>query len=93
MTASDPGRKTGGVGSPRAATNDLTEVEEEKIMTTYVEEIELNVEELEAVIAPGITTNHNETLEVDLCVEGLEAVIAPGFARNHNETLVSDAVR
>ncbi|MBI1760169.1 MAG: hypothetical protein HYR56_01925 [Acidobacteria bacterium] len=53
-------------------------------------EIELNVEEMEAVIAPALVPNHNETLEVDLCVEELEEVIAPGFARNHNETLLSD---
>lgn len=33
--------------------------------TTYVEEIELNVEEMEEVIAPGFTTNHNETLVSD----------------------------
>jgi hypothetical protein len=43
-------------------------------------EIELNVEELEAVIAPGIIANHNETLvsdEVELNVEELEETIAP----------------
>ena len=33
--------------------------------TVYVEEIELNVEEMEEVIAPGIGTNHNETLLSD----------------------------
>lgn len=59
--------------------------------TTYVEEIELNVEEMEEVIAPALTTNHNETLDVDLDVEEVEEVIAPGLAPNHNETLVSDA--
>ncbi len=59
--------------------------------TIYAEEIELNVEEMEAVIAPGLGTNHNEALEVDLSVEEMEAVIAPALAPNHNETLVSDA--
>ena len=28
-------------------------------MTTYVEEIELNVEEMEEMIAPGVIQNHN----------------------------------
>ncbi len=58
--------------------------------TTYVEEIELNVEEMEEVIAPGISANHNETLEVDLSVEELEEVIAPGISANHNETVEVD---
>ena len=57
-------------------------------------EVELSIEELEEVIAPGITRNHNETLvrdeEIELCVEELEEVIAPGISRNHNETLVRD---
>jgi hypothetical protein len=60
-------------------------------MTTYVEEIELNVEEMEEVIAPALTQNHNETLDVELSVEELEEVIAPALAPNHNETLVSEA--
>ena len=57
-------------------------------MTIYIdeqanaEEIELDVEELEEVIAPGRRLNHNETLvidaeEVELEVEELEEVIAP----------------
>lgn len=34
--------------------------------TVYIEEIELNVEEVEEVIAPGLAaTNHNETLVTD----------------------------
>lgn len=33
--------------------------------TNYVEEIELDVEEVEEVIAPLAGINHNETLEVD----------------------------
>ena len=61
------------------------------MQTTYNEEIELNVEELEEVIAPALISNHNETLEVELNVEELEEVIAPGrVICNHNETLVSD---
>ncbi len=59
--------------------------------SSSVEEIELNVEEMEEVIAPGLTGNHNETLDVDLDVEEMEEVIAPALAPNHNETLVSDA--
>ena len=57
-------------------------------MTIYTDEtarvrtetIELNVEELEEVIAPGRRMNHNETLvrdEIELSVEELEEVIAP----------------
>jgi hypothetical protein len=61
------------------------------MMTVYVEEIELNVEEMEAVIAPGLGSNHNETLDVDLSVEEMEEVIAPALIPNHNETLASDA--
>jgi hypothetical protein len=47
-------------------------------------EIELEIEELEEVIAPGRVANHNETMvrdgeEIELDVEELEEVIAPGF--------------
>ena len=56
-----------------------------------LDEIELSVEELEEVIAPGITRNHNETLEVDLTIEEMEEVIAPGTRVNHNETLLRSA--
>ncbi len=59
--------------------------------TTYVEEIELNVEEMEEVIAPGLAANHNETVEVELSAEEMEEVIAPALSPNHNETLISDA--
>ena len=45
---------------------------------TPASEIELNLEALEEVIAPGIYPNHNETLEADLYVEEMEEVIAPG---------------
>ena len=56
---------------------------------------ELEVEELEEVIAPGRLINHNETLvrdqeAIELDVEELEEVIAPGKRLNHNETLVRD---
>lgn len=57
--------------------------------TVYAEEIELNVEELEEVIAPWWLQNHNETVEVDLNIEELEEVIAPATV-NHNETLIGD---
>lgn len=57
--------------------------------TVYAEEIELNVEEVETVIAPALSPNHNEAVEVELSAEEMEAVIAPGI-RNHNETLISD---
>jgi hypothetical protein len=70
-------------------------------MTDYADEnpatgeIELNVEELEEVIAPKLATNHNETLvndEVELAAEEMEEVIAPILAANHNETIVNDEV-
>ena len=51
------------------------------------QEIELDVEEVEEVIAPGASLNHNEN-EVDLDVEEIEEVIAPGTGFNHNETLI-----
>ena len=46
---------------------------------TTAQEIELDVEVMEEVIAPGLNSNHNEMLEVDLSVEELEEVIAPGI--------------
>jgi len=71
-------------------------------MTVYVDDratapdvITLEVEELEEVIAPRLSGNHNETLvsdEVELNAEEMEEVIAPKLAGNHNETLVSDEV-
>ncbi|HEV2668665.1 MAG TPA: hypothetical protein VG324_27355 [Blastocatellia bacterium] len=71
-------------------------------MTIYVDdratapiEIELDVEEMEEVIAPRLSANHNETFvsdEVELNAEELEEVIAPGENLNHNETLVRDEV-
>jgi phosphotransferase system IIA component len=56
-------------------------------------DVTLEVEELEEVIAPKITTNHSETLvgdDVRLLVEEVEEVIAPRVISNHNETLVID---
>jgi hypothetical protein len=58
-------------------------------------EIELSVEEIEEVIAPGFQLNHNETLigdsaDIELNIEELEELIAPGWF-NHNETLISDS--
>ena len=58
--------------------------------TVYTDQIELNVEEMEELIAPGLHLNHNETLTVDLDVEEMEEVIAPSLTMNHNETLVGD---
>lgn len=58
-------------------------------------DIRLEAEELEAVIAPGLTRNHNESflaIGTALEVEELEAIIAPGIGRglpNHNETFLA----
>jgi hypothetical protein len=46
--------------------------------TAYVEEIELKVEEMEEVVAPGLKLNHNETLEVELDAEELEEFLFGG---------------
>lgn len=56
---------------------------------TPAEEIELDIEAIEEVIAPGISLNHNETVEIELAVEEVEEVIAPAIQFNHNETLIS----
>ena len=56
----------------------MTSYQNDNTQTT-AQEIELNVEVMEEVIAPGLGTNHNETLEVDLSVEELEEVIAPSI--------------
>jgi hypothetical protein len=59
------------------------------------DEVHLNAEEMEEVIAPKLAVNHNETIvtdEVELGIEEMEEVIAPGMALNHNETLVGDEV-
>lgn len=69
-------------------------------MSAYVDdqattEIELEVEEMEEVIAPRLALNHNATFvsnEVELIVEEMEEVIAPRIARNHNETFINDEV-
>ena len=63
-------------------------------MTVYLNdqatrEIELEVEEIEEVIAPRIAINHNATLaKVELNVEEIEEVIAPRLSANHNQTLL-----
>jgi len=63
------------------------------MQTVYFEEIDLNVEELEEVIAPALNPNHNETFVVDLAVEEMEEVVAPGpILPNHNETFARDTV-
>ena len=54
---------------------------------TKAQEIELDAEVIEEVIAPGMNLNHSETLEVELTVEEVEEVIAPGVMFNHNETV------
>jgi len=69
-----------------------TEVKDQKESTVLIV-VELNIEEMEEVIAPKIVLNHNETLvsdEIELDAEELEEVIAPRIAVNHNETLISD---
>jgi len=64
--------------------------------TVYLEEMELHVEEIQEVLAPGdglsyaLTHNHNKTFVADLEVEELESVIAPALSSNHNETLIGD---
>ena len=70
--------------------------------TGVTKTFEIEIEELEAIIAPvtGVRPNHNETLirdtqveEISVEIEELEAIIAPGIGRglpNHNETLVRD---
>ncbi len=79
----------------------MTDYSDEKPVTGDIEpnvegdEVYLNAEEMEEVIAPKITTNHNETIvidEIELGVEEMEEVVAPRLAGNHNETLVADEV-
>ena len=66
--------------------------------TDSMREIEMEVEELEERIAPGMRlANHNETLlldeqDIDMNIEELEQIIAPGTMINHNQTFVSDDV-
>ena len=49
---------------------------------TTAQEIELDVEVIEEVIAPSIQFNHNETAEIELVLEEVEEVIAPGIMFN-----------
>jgi len=69
---------------------------ETELLAGDVESIAV-VEELEAIAAPGVYQNHNETLIFDeddmesiIVVEELETIAAPGIWENHNETLVLD---
>lgn len=76
--------------------NSLDRNEDGPAKGLFVEEVDLFIEELEDVIAPGVDLgNHNETMasddEIDLQVEELEDVIAPRLSANHNETMVSDS--
>jgi hypothetical protein len=79
----------------------MTDYADEKPATCEIElkvegdEVYLNAEEMEEVIAPKLAGNHNETIvndEVELAAEEMEEVIAPRLAGNHNETLVGDEV-
>jgi hypothetical protein len=68
-------------------------LDEQAIVRTETSELE--VEDLEEVVAPGLSRNHNETLvcrndEIELDVEEVEEVIAPGLRFNHNETMARD---
>jgi hypothetical protein len=57
--------------------------------------VDLSCEDMEEVIAPYITFNHNEIIvcdEIELDAEELEDVIAPYISVNHNETISSDEV-
>ena len=67
-------------------------------MVRDADDIEIDIEELEPVIMPGIGINHNETVvsdretdELDIDVEELEPVIATAI--NHNETLIRDEAK
>ena len=69
-------------GTPKEKTVNKQTNQDEK-ETTTAPEIELRLEEMEEVIAPGRKFNYNETLardaeEIELDVEELEEVIAPG---------------
>lgn len=86
MKASSLGRNEN--GPPKGKSVETT--------VSNIEEVNLFVEELEDVIAPRISFNHNETMarddeEIQLEVEELEDVIAPRLSANHNETMVGDS--
>ncbi len=53
-------------------------------------EVELMIEEVEVVVAPGPVLQHNEVLEVELMIEEAESVVAPGPILQHNETVEVD---
>lgn len=75
----------------RLALNPQREIERNpKVMNTNETvnlEIELMIEEVETIVAPGPMLQHNETVEVELAVEEAETVIAPGISLQHNETV------
>ena len=48
--------------------------------------VPLEAEELEQVVAPRLSSNHNQNV---LAAEELEAVIAPRLSSNHNETVLA----
>ena len=64
--------------------------------TKETEVIATDVEELEEIVAPGTSINHNETtvrdneIPLPLEIEELEEIVAPGVDVNHNETVVLD---
>ncbi|HEY6329629.1 MAG TPA: hypothetical protein VI756_09830 [Blastocatellia bacterium] len=58
-------------------------------------EADFEVEELEQVIAPALTSNDNEAplsdqMEADLEVAGREQLIAPALAFNHNDASLEE---
>ncbi len=68
----------------------------EKLPTDRLK-MEIDIEELEPIVAPGERFNSNETQVVDpedrelsLEIEELEPIVAPGLKYNSNETLVTD---
>ena len=78
---------------------DNTVLKDEKTIEILNLNLNVEVEELEERIAPGLRVNHNETLvrdsdaipgAVEIEIEELEPIIAPGHGINHNETLLRD---
>jgi hypothetical protein len=68
---------------------------ETKVENAFVtEDLDLQIEELENIVAPQVRWNHNETVSVDeeigLEVEEPEGIVAPGASFNHNEAMVEE---
>jgi hypothetical protein len=66
----------------------------EKLPVDVLKDVE--IEEIERTVAPGLWTNSNETLvtdpeELELEIEELEPIVAPGLWQNSNETLATDS--